>query len=85
MADIRSPGGLGEPATHGFAIVPHDNNELLETPRAIYVGVAGTVRMALKGGDEVTLVGAAAGTILAVRPKKVFSTGTTATDLVALY
>ncbi len=77
--------GLESPAGHAAAITPHDTNELTVHTRGIYVGVAGDVAVTTVGGDSVTFVGALAGTTLPIRAAIVKSTGTTATNLLALY
>ena len=51
----------------------------------LYVGVTGNVKVRTIGGDDVVFVGVQAGTILQVRVLRVFSTGTTSTDIVALW
>ena len=81
----RTGNGSGAPATFGFLISPSDNQYLPVVPRAVYVGGSGNVAVLLYGGDVVIFVGAVAGTILPIRPAKVFSTSTTATNLVGLY
>ena len=52
---------------------------------AIYVGGAGDIVGVLEDGSAVTFAGAVAGSVLPLRLKRVNSTSTTATDLVALY
>lgn len=57
--------------------------------RGIYVGTAtgvtGTMTVVMSNGDTVLFTGVLAGLILPIRCTKVNTTGTTATDLVALY
>ena len=77
--------GLESPAERAFAITGSDSTDLTVFPRAIYVGGAGNVKVVTLGGDEVTFNGVLAGTILPVRVKKVFSTGTSATNLIGVY
>lgn len=77
--------GLVGPCEHAAAITPNDSTDLTVTTRAIYVGGGGGIVIVTKGGEEVTLAGAAAGSVLPVRVARVKSTGTTATDLVALW
>lgn len=77
-------GGLTAPASHGFAVTPHDANELAEVTRALYVGGAGAVAVVLASGASLTLSGIAGGTILPLRLRQVRATGTTATNLVGL-
>ena len=77
--------GLESPAERAFAITGNDSTDLTVTPRAIYVGGAGNIKVTTIGGDTVTFSGALAGTIIPVRVTRVFSTDTTATNLLGLY
>lgn len=80
-----SGGGIGEPATNGFAVTPDDVSDLPAQTRALYVGGAGNVRVTLRNGDVLTFVGATAGSYHPIRASRVWSTGTTATSIVGLY
>tara|TARA_R100001463_G_scaffold1991_1_gene8571 strand:+ start:1200 stop:1466 length:267 start_codon:yes stop_codon:yes gene_type:complete len=51
----------------------------------LYVGVAGDVKVTTAGGDDVTFTGILAGSFIPVQVVKVFATGTTATNIVALW
>jgi|TARA_R100000482_G_C5114345_1_gene142266 hypothetical protein len=51
----------------------------------LYVGVAGDVKVKMAGGNEVLFKGALAGTFLPINVTRVLSTGTAATDIVALW
>lgn len=75
---------LSGPATHGFAVTPHDVNVLQETTRALYVGSAGSLAVVLASGAAVTFAGVVAGTTLPVRAARVMATGTTAADILGL-
>jgi hypothetical protein len=76
--------GLGDPYENGAAITPHDSNDLSNTTRAIYIGSTGDLKVDLVGGDTVTLASVPVG-VIRLRATRVYSTGTTASDLVALY
>jgi hypothetical protein len=80
----NSSPSLSGPATHGFAVTPHDTNVLSETTRALYVGAAGTLAVVMASGASVTFSGLASGTVLPVRATKVMATGTTAADILGL-
>jgi hypothetical protein len=57
----------------------------LATPvRAFYVGTGGNVKVTTTNGDEVTFSNVATGTILPVSVKRIWSTGTTASNIVGL-
>jgi hypothetical protein len=85
MADKRFPDNpLGSPS-HAFAVVPDDNVELVQIPRALWIGGAGNVVLRFADDTaEVTLTGVPAGTLLSVQVKLVKATGTTATGIVAM-
>jgi|TARA_R100001460_G_scaffold32823_1_gene64338 hypothetical protein len=51
----------------------------------LYVGGAGNIKVQTVGGDEVTFVGISTGTFIPVQVVKVFSTGTSATNVIALW
>jgi hypothetical protein len=76
--------GLDTPATNWFAITPADGTDLAAKPRAIYVGGAGNLAIS-NGIQTATLVAVPAGSLLPIRPDRVLSTGTTATNIVGLY
>ncbi len=73
------------PARHGVAVTPSDTVNLAEPTRGLYVGVSGIVRAILADGDEVILVGLAAGVVHPLRVLRVYATTTTATSIVALW
>jgi hypothetical protein len=79
-------GGLQTPVRHSFAITPSDTNELPFVTRAIYIGSSGdiTLRLADDTGS-VTFKAVAAGTLLPIRARQVYVTGTGATLLVGFY
>lgn len=73
-------------ARKGYAITPSDSADLPIVPRAIFVGGAGNITLRLVDDSaNIVLNGCLAGSIIPVRANKVMSTGTTATNLVALY
>lgn len=51
----------------------------------LYVGGAGNLKVLTVGGDEVTLIAVPVGTFVPVQVLRVFATGTTATNIVALW
>lgn len=75
---------LSDPANEALPIVPGE--ALADTARGIYVGVGGDISM--KGGDDSAFrlwKNVPDGTTLAFRVAEVQATGTTATDMLALY
>lgn len=73
-------------AYNGVAVTPADGTKIPVT-RGLYIGGAGNVAVIFAGGGStaVTLVGAAAGSTLAIQVNEVRSTNTNATSIVALY
>lgn len=70
-------------AVNCIAITPADS-DLVAPVRAIYVGGGGNVRISDTGGGAVTFSNVPAGVILPVMAKRIWSTGTTATNIVGL-
>ena len=64
-------------------ITADDGNALL--PDAVYVGGAGNVVAVAEDGSTATFTAVVAGTVLLIPPKRVNSTSTTATAMIALY
>lgn len=76
--------GPVRPYTKAAAVTPNDDT-VLTTTRALYVGGAGAVAVRLADDSSaVTLAAVPAGTLLPIRASRVLSTGTTATNIVAL-
>ena len=74
------------PAQSAAAVTPSDSADLTTTSRAIYVGGAGNLKVNMnETGSEITFVAVAAGSVLPIRVDRVYSTGTTATSIVALW
>ncbi len=57
----------------------------LDAVSVIYIGGDGNVKVTTEGGDAVTFNGVSAGDILPVAVARVWSTGTTASDIIALW
>jgi hypothetical protein len=70
-------------AVNCIAITPADS-DLVAPVRALYIGGSGNVRLSDTGNGAVTFVAVQAGTILPVMARRVWSTGTTATNIVGL-
>lgn len=77
--------GIDGPGVGAASVTPNDSTDLTIYSRALYIGGDGNVKVTMFNGDEVTFVGLIAGTLLPVRAKRVWSTGTTATNIVAVY
>lgn len=76
---------LDSPAEEAVSVTPSDVTDLDDVSRYLYIGGAGNVAAVMKSGSVVTFTGIAAGTVLPLRVKRVNSTSTTATNIVALY
>lgn len=79
---LQSPIG---PAAGVVSITPSDSVGLAQVTRALYVGSAGTIVCVMADDSVGMFVGAQAGTMLALRIKRVNATGTTAASLLGLY
>ena len=76
---------LSSPGANAAAITPSDSVDLPISARAVYVGSSGNASVVTVGGDTVMFANLANGSILPVRVIRVNATGTTASDLVAIY
>lgn len=73
------------PIESSAAVVPSDATPLTTPSRALYVGVAGDLTVRLEGDADDRLFKAAAVGYHPLRVSAVRATGTTATNIVALY
>ena len=75
---------FSDPAENAIAVTPSDSVDLTGAPcRALYIGTGGNLSVII-GGATVTFSNVAGG-ILPIRASRVRATGTTATNIVALY
>ena len=70
--------------TRAVAVTPSDTVDLTNSG-FLYVGAAGDVKVDTSDGDTVTFTALAAGIVHPIRVKRVYSTGTTATNITAVY
>lgn len=66
------------------AVTPNDSTNLSQ-PSVIYVGGSGNVKVTTAQGTAVTFVGVNAGTVLPVQVIRVWSTGTSASSITAVF
>jgi hypothetical protein len=66
------------------AVTPSDTVDLT-TPAVVYVGVSGSVQVTTAQGTTVTFAGVPAGFVIPLQVRRVWSTGTTASSLVAIF
>ena len=78
-----------DPAGYVFAVTPSDSADLATATRALWVGTGGNVAIhsfdpTTQKVTSVTLTAVPNGTLLPIVTRRVLSTGTTATGIVAL-
>lgn len=67
------------------AVTPHDTNDFAAPSSALYIGVAGDVKVDLEGSGEAIVFKAVPVGLLRIRATRVYSAGTTATNIVRLW
>ena len=86
MPDFFLDGNKSAPSVDAAAVTTSDSADLPVIPtRGLYVGAAGDVKVIMASGATVTFADVLAGTVLPIQVRRVFATGTVATDIVALY
>lgn len=79
---VGAPDG---PYLDGAAVTPNDSADLPTVALKIYVGGAGTLRITTYRGTVLNFAAVPAGTTVPIRARRVHSTGTSATSIVALH
>jgi hypothetical protein len=93
MISNDRPTNASDPAYQDVAVTPNDTEDSAHSlligktpPRALWIGVGGDVKVHLVGSSAaVVYKNVPSGSILPVRAQYVWSTGTTATNIVAMY
>ena len=75
--------GLESPASFLTEVTPSDTQDLKQTSRALNVGTSGVLRVTTAGGQQASIY-VAAGIAFPLRVTRVWQTGTTAEDIVAM-
>lgn len=75
--------GFDHPATGASYVVPNNSQNLVKDCRALYIGVTGDVAVMLTDGSTQLFLNVPVG-ILPIQCRRVLSTGTTASAIVAL-
>lgn len=75
---------LSGPAIDHYAVVPHDSTNFTTPFRALHIGTGGDVSVVSPAGNAVTYRNLPNGARLDAMGVRVNSTGTTATDIVAM-
>jgi hypothetical protein len=78
-------GGVFESALRHAVVTPDDNADLPVVPRGLRIGTGGDLRMRDADGTDLTWTNVASGSVLAFRARRVLATGTTASDILALW
>lgn len=74
------------PAVSAVAITPSDSTDFTSLySRALWIGNGGTVKVDMADGTTVTFEGCPTGSVLPIRCRRVYSTGTSATSILALF
>lgn len=76
---------ISGPATKAADVTLHDSNTLTPSCAALWVGTGGTVKVTLADGGTVSFTNVPSGSVLPVAASVVWSTGTTASAIIALY
>ena len=89
MAAIDGLNGVGpgrdSPADSADEVTPSNSTDLTYITRGVYVGTGGDLTVTMKGGQDVVFANIPDGTILPIRVSRIKATGTTATDIVAMW
>ena len=75
---------LEAPASRAAGVTPNDSSDLSTSARALYIGGTGDVKVDTTGGDTVTFKAVPIG-FMPVRVSRVHATGTTATEIIAVW
>jgi hypothetical protein len=85
MAFFPQEREISSPSPKAEVVSPSDSTNFAYDARAIYVGGGGNVAVVFPDNSVVLFSGVLAGSIIPVIAKRVNSTNTTATSMVALY
>ncbi len=83
---LRFYDGLTTPVRSAAAVTPSDATDLAYTTKGIYIGGSGNIVVNMAdSGAPVTFTELQVGTVYPFRVTRVLATGTTATNIVALW
>lgn len=77
-ADATSP-------AHGAVAITTNDSTVIPTTRSIYVGVTGNITVRMADGQDTVLFSNVPVGVFPIQVDKVYATGTTATNMLALY
>ncbi len=73
------------PSNNFENITPNDSTDLLQPTRGILLGAAGAIAIHNEAGTSITIANLAIGVIHPITTKRILSTGTIASGIVAFY
>lgn len=73
------------PSTHAVAVSPSDSADLASVTKGVWVGGVGDLKVTMFGGEAVVFTAVPAGTYLPIAVKRIWSTGTSASNIAALW
>ncbi|MBE7731993.1 spike base protein, RCAP_Rcc01079 family [Devosia faecipullorum] len=76
--------GLTAPASGAYSVTPSDSAALSIVPRALYIGIGGSLSVEMKWGGIVTFQNLPDGALIPIRAVKVLA-ASTASAIVGLY
>lgn len=82
---LKKDGGSTAPARKAIPVTTSDSDLLVSIPRGLYIGVSGDVKVTLADDNTAVIFKSVPVGLLPVMVKQVFATGTTATNILALY
>lgn len=83
--DNHKSGNFIASARMAIAVTPDNSTEFNDVCRALYIGVGGDAVILLADGSAQTFKNLQSGQVLPVQARRVNSTNTTATNILALY
>jgi len=72
-------------ARRAVEVVTSDATIYVQPTRGVYVGTTGNLKVDMVSGGTVTFVSVPGGSLLPVQVERIYATGTTATNIIALY
>jgi hypothetical protein len=72
-------------ASEAVDVTPADGSDLATVQAALYVGTGGNIKVDMSGSGTVTFNNVGDGVFLPILVDRVYSTGTTASNIIALY
>ena len=74
-----------DPARNAAVVTPSNSADLTYVTRGVYVGTGGNIKVTTAGGQDITFSNVIGGLVLPFAVKRIWATGTTASDMIALW